>query len=45
MAAELRAAKKERDFYLQQVGKAKAIEAIQQRKQVCVSVIERGGCL
>lgn len=34
MATELRAAKKERDFYLQQVGRAKALEAIQQRKEV-----------
>lgn len=37
MAAELRAAKKERDFYLQQVGQAKALDAIQQRNQVRVT--------
>lgn len=33
MAAEISAATKERDFYLQQVDKAKAIDAIKERKR------------
>lgn len=45
LAAELRGARRERDFYLQQVGRAKAVEAIQERKRKVGRGKQGSGCV